>query len=83
MVESPNAFCNMLNVSTPEISFRKQNLMHFSAQSIRHCKNRKMYFWSFGKHKRKYITDNDIHMKFGPDVINSLPTHEKITRAKF
>lgn len=30
-----------------------------------------MHSWSFGKHKRKYITDNDIDMKFGPDVINS------------
>ena len=30
-----------------------------------------MHFWSFGKHKRKYITDNDIGMKFGPDDINS------------
>jgi len=30
-----------------------------------------MHSWSFGKHKRKYITDNDIDMKFCPDVINS------------
>ena len=30
-----------------------------------------MHSWSFGKHKRKYITDNDIDMKFGPDVNNS------------
>ena len=29
-----------------------------------------MHSWSFGKHKRKYITDNDIDMKFGLDVIN-------------
>ena len=36
---------------------------------IRHCKNRKMHPWSFRKHKHKYITDNDIDMKFGPDVI--------------
>ena len=39
---------------------------------IRICKNRKMHSWSFGKQKRQYnITDNDIDMKFGPDVINS------------
>ena len=30
-----------------------------------------MHSWSFGKHKRKYIADNDIDMKFGPDVIKS------------
>ena len=30
-----------------------------------------MHHWSFGKHKRKYISDNDIDLKFGPDVINS------------
>ena len=30
-----------------------------------------MHSRSFGKHKRKYITDNDIDMKFGSDVINS------------
>ena len=30
-----------------------------------------MHSWSFGKNKRKYITDNDIDMIFGPDVINS------------
>ena len=30
-----------------------------------------MRSWSFGKHKRKYITDNNIDMKIGPDVINS------------
>jgi len=30
-----------------------------------------MHCWSFGKHKRKYITDNDIEMKFGLDVISS------------
>ena len=29
-----------------------------------------MHSW-FHKHKRKYITDNDIDLKFGPDVINS------------
>ena len=27
MVKSPKAFCNILNVSATEISFRKQNLM--------------------------------------------------------
>ena len=27
--------------------------------------------WSFGKHKRDTDNDNDIDMKFGPDVINS------------
>ena len=30
-----------------------------------------MHSWPFGKHKRKYIPDNDIDMKFGPDVITS------------
>ena len=30
-----------------------------------------MHSWLFGKHKRKYITDTDIDMKFGPDVTNS------------
>ena len=30
-----------------------------------------MHSFSFGKHKRKPITDNDVDMKFGPDVINS------------
>ena len=30
-----------------------------------------MHSWSFGKHKRKFITDNGIDMKFGLDVINS------------
>ena len=29
-----------------------------------------MQSWSFGKHKRKYITDNAIDMNFGQDVIN-------------
>ena len=29
MVKSPKAFCNILNVSATEISFRKQNLMTF------------------------------------------------------
>ena len=70
MVDLPKAFRNILNVSAAEISFRKQNLMTLLNQ-IRHCKNRKMHSWTFGKHKRKYITDNDIDMKFGPDVINS------------
>ena len=27
MVKSPKAFCNIVNVSATEISFRKQNLM--------------------------------------------------------
>ena len=27
-----------------------------------------MHFWSFGKYKRKYITNKDIDMKFGPDL---------------
>ena len=62
MLEIPKAFRNILNISAADISFRKQ---------IRHCKNRKMQSWSFGKHKRKYITDNNIDMKIGPDVINS------------
>ena len=35
-----------------------------------------MHSWSFGKHKRKYITDNHVDMKFGPDVINSVINHE-------
>ena len=62
MVELPNAFRNILNVSAAEIPFRKQNLM---LNQIRHCKNRKMHSWLFRKHKRKYVSDNDIDMKFG------------------
>ena len=38
----------------------------------------KMHSWSFRKHKGKYITDNEIDMKFGPDVINSAANSWKI-----
>ena len=74
MVELPKAFRNTLNVSAAEISnLREQNLMALLLYQIRHCKNRKMPSWSFGKHKSKYITDNNIDMKFGPDDVNSAP----------
>ena len=69
MVELPKTCRNILNVSVAEISFRIQNLMALlcSIESdivkIEKC--------TVGNHKRKYITDYDIDMKFGPDVINS------------
>ena len=34
MVKPPKAFCNILNVSTIEISFRKQNLMALFCSTI-------------------------------------------------
>ena len=72
MVELPKIFRNIFFISAAEISFHKQNLMALLwFDWIRHCKNRKMHPWAFRKHKHKYITDNDIDMKFGPDVINS------------
>ena len=33
MVKSPKAFCNILNVSATEISFRKQNFLDNLAES--------------------------------------------------
>ena len=69
MLELPKVFRNILNVSAAEISIRKQNLKALLCSII--VKVRKMHSWSFGKHKRNYITDNDIDMKFGPDVMNS------------
>jgi len=41
-----------------------------------------MHFWSFGKQKRKYITDNVIDIKFGPDVISSPANSKKIVLAQ-
>ena len=53
----------------PKISFK------FNGTSLlnkfRHCKNGKNHFLSFRKHKRNYVTNDDIDMKFGTDVSNS------------
>jgi len=66
MVESPKAFRSILNVNSEKILFRKiPQLNHWL------CENRKIHSYLFGKHKRKYNTDNKIDMKFDPDVINS------------
>ena len=71
MVELPNVFRNILNISAAEISFRKQNMMALLCSiksdivKIEKC--------TLGRLVNicKYITDNDIDMKFGPNVINS------------
>ena len=71
MVELPKAFHNILNVSAAEFSCRKQNSMALLCSiksaivKIEKCTLGRLV------NKRKYITDNDIDMKFGPDVINS------------
>ena len=73
MLELPKAFRNILNVSAAENSFLKQNLMVIfrliksDIVKIEKCTlcrlvNTIVY---------TYITDNDIDMKFGPDVIDS------------
>ena len=70
MVELPKTFRNILNVSAAEISFRKQNLMALLCSSksdivkIEKCTLGRLV-------KTHYITDNEIDMQFGPDVINS------------
>ena len=72
MVKSPKAFCKILNVSATEISFRKQNLMALLCSTNSDIvKIEKITFRRFWKHKRSYVTNDDIDMKFGTGVSNS------------
>ena len=66
MVKSPKAFCNILNDSATEISFRKQNLMALLCSTNSDIvKIEKITF------SRLENTNDDIDMKFGTDVSNS------------
>ena len=64
-------FCDMVELPSATSSTFLQPKFDGTSllNQIRRC--RKMHSWLFGKHKRKYITDNDNEMKFGPDVINN------------
>ena len=63
MVELPKAFRNILYVFAAEVSFRKQNLMALLCSIISDIVKIEKCTLA--------LTDNDIDMKFGPDVINS------------
>ena len=41
---------------------------NYSGNVISHLKS---HFYSFRKHKRNYVTNDDIDMKFGTDASNS------------
>ena len=73
MVELLEAFRSILNVSAAEIQTKLKGTSLLN--QIRHCKKRKMHTWSNGKHK--LITDNDIDMKFGPDVNSAANSWKK------
>ena len=61
-----------LNVSATESLFCKTKVNGtLFLNKFRHCKNRKNHFYSFRKHKRNYVTNDEIDMKFGTDVSNS------------
>ena len=72
MVKSPKAFCNILNVSATEISFRKKKLMALLCPTNSNIvKIEKITFSLLENTSVTYVTNDDIDMKFGTDFSNS------------
>ena len=71
MVKSPKSFCNILNLSATETSFRKQNLTALLCSTNSDIVKIEKVTFSRLENKRNYVTNYDIDVKLGIDVSNS------------